>query len=206
MKKNMIFKYLTLPITQNEKYHNFADNRNKIILNTVIPNFNDVLSNAQFVMTSMILMARFYAESTNPYRVFLRALLLVGPASAYYHWNPNSDTLAVDRCAMTAAFGSLFVHAHLGDSVMLWPVVLLSMWTIAYWKVKNDLRPYILLQYGGALSLVCTDCWGVLPLYILAKICERYDAFIFNQTKHTISGHTLKHIFAGLSALFVPVR
>ena len=197
------------PIPQNERFHDFADRREKRILNALrIANFNDTASNLQFVMTSLVLWWWRYAGAAAPFRVFVRSLCLVGPCSAYYHLNPNSRTLAVDRMAMSAAFGSLLVHAHASPAaaeILLWPSVLLSMLTVVYWRAVNDLRPYILLQYGGALSLLFTESWGVLPLYVLAKLCERFDHELFRMTNNRISGHTMKHIFAGLSPLFAHV-
>ena len=192
------------PITQSESYHDFADKRIRTVLGVPIENFNDVVSNLQFVMTALVLMI-WHGATPEPYSVFLRALLLVGPCSAFYHLSPTSRTLVVDRMAMSAAFGAVLCHAHLPE-FMLWPSILVSLGTVAYWHTSGDLRPYILLQYGGCLSLTVTRCWPILPLYVLAKIVEKLDRRIFELTGGRISGHTLKHVFAGLAPLFLPVE
>lgn len=40
-----------------------------------------------------------------------------------------------------------------------------------------------------------------LILYALAKMCEDRDYQIWQPTKNTISGHSLKHILAGLASI-----
>lgn len=189
------------PIRQNEAYHNFADDRSHL----GIPNFNDVASNIIFVAVAVVLMifnADPIAES-EALPVFYRALFLVGPCSAYYHLAPSSETLVVDRLAMAAAFGALQAHAHGMHPILLWPTVASSMATVVYWKRTKDLRPYICLQYGGAITLLFTRQWTTLPFYALAKVCERFDGHIFGLTSGNISGHTLKHIFAAVAAAFL---
>lgn len=34
--------------------------------------------------------------------------------------------------------------------------------------------------------------------YVLAKICEALDKYIYKWTNNTVSGHTLKHLFAAI--------
>jgi len=40
--------------------------------------------------------------------------------------------------------------------------------------------------------------WPVLALYVLAKFAEHYDRAIYSAM--SVSGHTLKHLFAALAA------
>jgi hypothetical protein len=45
---------------------------------------------------------------------------------------------------------------------------------------------------------------AALACYVLAKICEHpFDASIFQATRDTVSGHTLKHLLAALGAYCV---
>ena len=192
------------PVVQDEAYHGFADARSGA--HGVVPNFCDVVSNVAFAFVSLVLMA-FSPSASEAYAVFLRALLLVAPSSAYYHWRPTSRRLVVDRAAMSAAFGALIVHGLRLPSWTLWPCVASSMGTVAFWARSGDLRPYIVLQYGGAASLLLfSDCSPCIVVYAVAKACERLDRQIFDWGGGRISGHTLKHIFAAMAALGVPMR
>lgn len=188
------------PIAQSETYHRFADQRTGPMQ---IPNFNDVASNLQFVMVALFLSYYRSYDPGSAYGVLLRAILLVGPCSAYYHLHPTSKTLVVDRLAMSAAFGSLTVHAHNFPGYTLWPIVGLSMGTVVYWSQTNDLRPYIILQYGGALSLLFTDARKCVLMYAAAKVLERFDSRVFDMTGNHVSGHTLKHIVAATAPVLL---
>jgi hypothetical protein len=41
--------------------------------------------------------------------------------------------------------------------------------------------------------------------YALAKVCELLDVRIFRLSGETVSGHTLKHLFAGMAALWLVI-
>jgi len=192
-------------VEQSETYHKFADRREKKISALLsIPNFNDVTSNLQYMATSAMLMLlhRRNLEAIPAYHVFLRAVMLIGPCSAYYHWNPNSKTLVIDRLAMSAAFGALLAHVHM-PVWALWPSVMTAIATVAFWARTGDLRPYILLQYGGATSLLFTSQWPVVIVYAAAKVAERLDRKIYRATG--ISGHTFKHLISGSAPAFIRV-
>lgn len=47
---------------------------------------------------------------------------------------------------------------------------------------------------------------GILMFYGLAKISETYDPEIFHLLGGLISGHTLKHIFAGMSPVVLMMK
>lgn len=191
------------PVPQNEAYHQFADRRTHTVGRMRIPNFNDVMSNLQFVLVALFLSYYRSYDPASAYGVLLRAILLVGPCSAYYHFNPTSERLVVDRLAMSAAFGSLTAHAHGFPPYLLWPTVGLSMGSVAYWAQTNDLRPYFVVQYGGALSLLFTDTRLCVCVYAVAKLLERFDGRVYTLTGRRLSGHTMKHIVAALAAVFV---
>ena len=78
-----------------------------------------------------------------------------------------------------------------------------------WWRFTNDLRLYILVQFGPLLILI-PALWfirdarylaAVLGCYALAKLAEFYDHAIFSGLP--VSGHTAKHVFAALATYFV---
>lgn len=45
---------------------------------------------------------------------------------------------------------------------------------------------------------------GTVACYVVAKFAELWDVVIFNFTFNIISGHTLKHLIAGVGLFFLP--
>jgi len=94
------------------------------------------------------------------------------------------------------------------------PIVVISIISVLWWPVFDDLRFYfiikhhpfilfpILLLFGNRIyDKVSGYYWG-LSMFILATIFEFTDLKIFEITGF-ISGHTLKHIFAGIGLWFI---
>jgi hypothetical protein len=157
-----------------------------------------------------------------PYMVFFAGVTLCGLGSAFFHLAPDSWRLAVDRAPMTVAFMG-FVAAVVADRIsprlgvaLLWPLVALGLASVAFWLLgelrgAGDLRPFVLVQYLPMLlvPLVCVlypsrytrpaDVWGTVALYGLAKLGEVGDAALLG-LGHVVSGHTVKHLLAGLAA------
>ena len=79
----------------------------------------------------------------------------------------------------------------------------------------KDLRPYLVLQFGSLLACLYLLFFfreGRLSnklltisfvMYALAKVCELFDHALFEY--FFLSGHTLKHFFAGIAVLLVNV-
>ena len=75
----------------------------------------------------------------------------------------------------------------------------------------DDLRPYVLVQFGSILAIVVLAAWfpsryshgwlifAVAALYALAKWCEFRDPVIYELTGGTVSGHTLKHLLSAVA-------
>jgi hypothetical protein len=61
------------------------------------------------------------------------------------------------------------------------------------------LIPYILWLYP-AILVPTSYAWGLLGMYVLAKVFESLDEPVF-QFLRVISGHTLKHVAAALGVL-----
>lgn len=195
-------------------YFEFADRR----VFFGVSNSMDVLSNLAFLWVG-IHWWRFVSMfgAYRPYYRFIAAVsVLTALGSAWFHWNPNVETLFWDRLPMTLGFSGmigLIVADRFSGRVGGWltfALVFLSVGHLILWNAGlSDLRPYILLQYGGILfasTLVAIRWkWGTLSnrfvawaflLYGVAKITEAKDLAIFEFTGGTISGHTVKHLLA----------
>jgi hypothetical protein len=157
-----------------------------------------------------------------PYVVFFLGVALTSMGSTYYHLAPGNDTLIWDRLPMTIAFVSFFaavVAERISLKAGIWllaPLILIGISSVAYWNVtemhgRGDLRPYGYVQgyplLGVPLLIVLfppaytrtVDLLAVGGIYIVAKLFELFDRPIFD-VGHFVSGHTLKHLAAALSA------
>ncbi|HEX7251557.1 MAG TPA: alkaline phytoceramidase [Thermoanaerobaculia bacterium] len=213
-------------LPQDPEYHRFADTRAW----DGIPNAADVLSNAVFAAAGGLGLAflasargrRRVPDSRirNAYFLFFAGVFLTAFGSAYYHWAPDNGRLFWDRLPMTLAFTSLFaevlgerVDSRLGNRLLV-PLLVLGAASVLYWRWteaagRGDLRPYAVVQYGLIASLALLlllfpdphsrGLGAVAVAYVLAKAFELLDAPIFRLTG-TISGHTLKHVAAGVAA------
>lgn len=167
--------------------------------------------------------ARFeYATDLYPYAVLFLGVGLTAIGSMAYHLNPENATLVWDRLPMSLAFASLaaiiigeYVNRKAG--LLLLPVLLaLGIYSVVSWYLGEleglgDLRLYLLVQFYPLLAAAYIlfffpsrysrgNRFGwVLLLYVLAKAAELLDAPIYQLLQQTISGHTLKHLIAGLS-------
>ena len=203
---------LRQPIPQDASYYHFADTRTWF----GTPNASDVWSNLPFVVVGivgLVWLARRAVPQRTMWLTFFVGVFLTGFGSAYFHLNPNNDTLVWDRLPMTIAFMSFFTAllAERGNERMAaWmftPLLVFGVGSVVYWHYTDDLRWYGLVQFGPMLVipvlLVCrpsrylrtSDVWIVLGWYAAAKVLERFDAGIFAMNG-IVSGHTIKH-FAG---------
>jgi len=206
------------PISQDLSYHAFAETREFF----GIPNCLDVVSNLPFLITGVLglrlCIGTKAGEMAHAWAVLFVGIGLVSAGSAYYHWNPNNDSLVGDRLAMTVGFMGLFA-ALLGEYVnqragkfFLWPLVLLGLASVLYWHWADDLRMYAWVQFFPMLVIPLlmlmftspyTHNWLILAAlgwYLIAKVAEFYDSPILNFTNNVVSGHTLKHLFAAAGA------
>jgi hypothetical protein len=216
-------------VVQPQEYHRFADTR--AFLGVV--NAADTLSNSAFLLVGVLGLAFLWREQAAgsrerfaspreilPYWVFFAGVALTSLGSAYYHLGPDDARLVWDRLPMTIAFMSLVaavvserIDARTG-SLLLWPLVLLGLASVVYWRWSRlagieNLRPYLAVQYGSiavvlAVSLLYrsryTHGWVIFVLaaaYGVAKVVEVYDRQIF-EAGQRMSGHTLKHLAAAL--------
>ena len=221
------------PIPQSVAYHNFADQRALLGIPHCLDVLSNlaflVVGVAGIILVlrpppSNVASIRRSFE-TWAYLIFFLGVALTSFGSAYYHFDPGDDRLVWDRLPMTVAFLSL-VAATLGERVsarlaawLLAPLLAFGAWSVFYWRSTQaaghgDLRPYALAQFGSLLVLILllalfparytrgSDLLVSLAVYVLAKIFEVADRPIF-ALGHIVSGHTLKHLAAALSAYWI---
>ncbi|MDP2387851.1 MAG: ceramidase domain-containing protein [Bacteroidota bacterium] len=201
------------PIQQDEDYHLFSD-KDELL---GVSNFWNVISNLPFLIIGAlgILKLKHLKKSHAQYVLFFSSICFVGIGSAYYHLNPTTETLVWDRLPMSLAFMTLFsliisefIHEKAGK-LLLAPLLLLGILSIAVWLIFNDLRFYALVQFYPMLAIPAIlihfksdnttgkAYWLLLLAYILAKLMEHFDQEVHTQLK-VISGHSLKHFTAAI--------
>ena len=148
---------------------------------------------------------------------------LVSVGSAYYHWKPNNARLVWDRLPMTIAFMAVLSNVieettNLATPLLVVSLVLVGAGSVFYWHVTDDLRPYAMVQFYSLallpllMLLFPSQYSGAMPgylasllFYIAAKFTEAKDKQIFEATGRRVSGHTLKHLLAGIATSLASV-
>lgn len=159
------------------------------------------------------------------FTVFFTGILLTGLGSAYYHYNPTNLTLVWDRLPMTVSFMAFFCmvigyHMDMKLAKRLLPyLVVIGLasvlnWIYTEWRGHGDLRAYVLVQFlplilvpiliskSSVEFLKSKTIWLVIAYYALAKLCEHWDAQMYELFLY-ISGHSVKHLVAALGAYIV---
>ncbi len=214
------------PIAQNPAYHDFADHRR--FFN--IANFFNVLTNLPLVIVGIIGIRLVSSDQANGglaelkaiYLAFFVGVFLSGFGSAYYHYQPDNQTLFWDRLPMTIifmAFFSIIIGEYISTRLarkLFVPLLILGMTSVIYWQVTElnghgDLRAYALVQFLPILliplilwlfdSKLDNDkyIWGVIGTYAMAKLLESLDIQIYNALG--FSGHSLKHLTVAFGVL-----
>src|SRR5215468_292195 len=214
------------PIPQPLWYHYFADTRPL----WSVPNSLNVLSNLSFVLVGLAgLFVALRDRSQAPQQrlslaVLFFGLFLTGLGSAYYHLAPSNQRLLWDRLPMTIAMAGIvsFLLLDRLKNAGLWilPVLLaiglgaVLQWSWSEARGHGDLRWYAMYEaliiIVAALLLLMFPRPGsatralliALAANVAAKVFELCDRPIYN-LGHLVSGHTLKHLSAGLG--FIPV-
>ena len=216
---------LIRPIPQSENYHHFADGR------TIwgIPNFFNVVSNLPFLAiggVGLCIVRRAEKKMRPMYVTLFGGIILTGLGSAYYHWNPGDDTLVWDRIPMTLVFMSLLsatvseVINQRAGRLLLTPLLLIGLGSVIWWHFtqsqgNGDLRWYGLVQFYPLIVIplllwlfyepshkpaIHSLGWVVI-WYVVAKVAEVMDGNIYRAI--AISGHTIKHLAAAVSTIFL---
>jgi len=211
---------LTPPLRQDPAYHAFADRRAYFR----IPYALNVLSNVGFLVVgawSFAAVARARVPRWERAAGFLFALglVLTGFGSAYYHLAPSNATLVWDRLPLAALFPLVFAVA-IGDRVspaagraLFLPLAVAGVVSVVWWDVKDDLRPYALVQFLplALIPLMLALFPGQRPtrplligvaIYAGSKIFEVGDGVIM-AAGGLVSGHTVKHLLSAVAAGFI---
>ena len=164
----------------------------------------------------------------SPYLIFFAGVALVSLGSAWYHWAPSNERLLWDRLPMSVAFMAFAaaiiadrIHARAGNTWLLLILVTLGVLSLFYWDHteqlgRGDLRFYAFVQFYPIIILPVIlwlfpeyryvpgryIAW-VFAWYGLSKVLEYSDDQVFGMLGYTISGHTLKHLAAAVSAFVV---
>ena len=213
------------PVPQDPAYHRFVDTRALF----GIRNFWNVVSNLPFLLVGLYGFRRLpyleRPETKAGYVALCAGILLVGIGSAYYHLSPSTPSLLWDRLPMTVAFMALLSivleeRQALGSSSRtLWPLLVAGIGAAFYWSWTEslghgDLRPYIVVQFLPMVLIPLvlllfpgrylnnTALMFALMWYLVAKAFEQCDRLVFG-TIGLLSGHTVKHLLAGLAVLSV---
>jgi hypothetical protein len=207
MAASLVILLLLPPISQDQNYHDFADQRT--ILG--IPYFWNVVSNLPFIAVGAAGIRRFHRDPAT-FLLFL-GILMTGFGSSYYHLVPNDRTLFWDRLPMSISFMAILALA-VGErldakagAVLLWPLIAVGMFSVLLWHWTGDLRLYGWVQFFPCIALpllflLCppkytgTSYWVIAAvLYAFAKVFEFSDHAIYS-VGSIFSGHTLKHVTA----------
>jgi hypothetical protein len=215
----LVGAWFMLPdIHQPQAYHAFANTRTWL----GIPNAADTLSNLAFTAVGLLglwYLPRF-AQVTGPgivtrrcLRVIFPGFLFTGFGSAWYHLSPDDSRLLWDRLPMTIVFagvaGAIFsrrVSERSGTFALAFLLVA-GPASLAWWQATGDLSMYGVVQFGTLALLLGVliaarsaddpfPWWPLLGSYVLAKILENADTYIWRATDGIVSGHTLKHLAA----------
>lgn len=216
MGASLVGLLLLPPISQDQNYHDFADQRT--ILG--IPHFWNVVSNLPFIAVGAAGLWRFRCNPLNAF-LFL-AIAMTGFGSAYYHLDPNDHTLFWDRLPMAIGFMIILAIAvedrldAKAGAILLWPLIAVGVFSLLLWRWTGDLRLYGWVQFFPCIALPVmfflyssrhngTSYWLIAAaLYAVAKLFEFNDGRIYS-VGAVLSGHTLKHL-AAAAACFAILR
>ncbi len=172
------FLFCLPPISQDQGYHAFADDRTML----GVPNFLNVASNLPFVVVGVLglwLLLRYEVVRPDgpvleraerwPLLVLFAGVLLTAFGSAYYHLEPTNDRLVWDRLPMTVAFMGFFA-SMIGERIsvragawLLGPLVWLGFASVITWHLgeqrgAGDLRLYYFVQGYPMVAIPLLVC------------------------------------------------
>lgn len=206
----ILFAFIAYPhgYPQDLRYHHFADTRSWLIPNTL-----NVVSNLGFFAVAVAwLLGRGWRGARAAEIAFFLGVFLTSIGSSYYHLAPSNARLPWDRLGMAIAFMALLailVEQRITPRApLLWLAALeaFGIASVIVSGVYDDLRLYGVAQYFPVLVLLVLIqgwLWAAGAAYAVAKLCETFDVQIFRTLHGSVSGHTLKHLFAALGIYFI---
>ena len=213
------------PIPQPQSYHHFADQRTIFGIAYGL----DVLSNLVFLVSGLlgllfvVKFGRVLESGTRwAFATLFIGLVLTSVGSAYYHLAPDNQQLVFDRLPMIIAMagcgGAVLTDRFGGRKAwIVAPLLATGLWTVYQWNASEagghgDLRWYALYEgliilTGALLLWMFPSRNQATPVFViavagnvLAKLFELLDKPIY-ALGGIVSGHTLKHLCAGLAFL-----
>lgn len=211
-------------------YHNFADQRSWLgvphawnVLSNVVFAFAGIWGLFLLLSAKQV---QFYDSRERWFWLGVSlGLFLTALGSTYYHLAPDNFRLVWDRLPMSLVFMS-FMAALIGERIniylglWLWPVLIgMGLCSVLLWRASalqgnEDLRFYMGIQIVTILvALVMLiskspynrnwDLAIIILCYGLAMLFDVSDPQIYKITGNVISGHTLKHLMAGLAGVWL---
>lgn len=218
------------PIPQHSAYHHFADQRPWLgVPNAwnVLSNLVFFLVGAWglFLLLTPDKVRFIDNRERWPWVGVALGLILTSLGSAYYHLDPNNASLVWDRLFLTIVFVSYAMaliseRVNVAFGLWLWPLMLIfGFYTVWFWNWSElhgheDLRPYFGIQAFVILTTFVMAISpspynrngylsGIIILFFLARLAELYDHQVYEASHWIISGHTLKHFLAALTAFLM---
>ncbi|MBZ5506994.1 MAG: ceramidase [Acidobacteriia bacterium] len=219
------------PIPQPEAYHHFADQRSIAGIAhglDVLSNLAFLVSGLLGMLFVAKAGLTLDAGTRWALATLFFGLVLTSIGSGYYHLAPDNQRLVFDRLpmiiAMSGCVGAMIADRFGGSTAWsLAALVTVGLWTVHEWSVseqlgRGDLRWYALYQglifcVGAMLLLFFPSRNGATPAFVIAgignvaaKVFELLDKPIYGLGRigglaGIVSGHTLKHLSAGLAFL-----
>ena len=213
------------------EYHNFVDKRALFGIPNCLDVLSNLLFLFIGVWGLVFLLkpsaSAGFRESRErvPYLVFFAGVALTGVGSGLYHMSPNNDRLIWDLLPMTFSFVALVAASYTervsvrGGLLLLLPLLALGAASVFYWNAgelhgDGDLRFYLFVQFFPAVVIAAIiamfppaytrtyDLGIAFGFYVLAKAFEVLDRPIYSLGR-IASGHTLKHLTAGLTCYWI---
>jgi len=205
------------PVQHGPSFHAYADQRALL----GIPHFADVASNAIFLIVGVVGAATRRGALV---RAMFAAIAAIGVGSAAYHVAPSDATLVLDWIPIAIA-SALLTAVNLADRVhrragviaaIAMPAAAIA--SVIFWYLGGgtdggDMRWYGLVQ-GLGVALVpivivlypegrLTRAWLLagVAAFVLARVAAASDQALLYAIG--VSGHTCKHLLAGVAALCV---
>jgi hypothetical protein len=210
------------PVAQNPDYHVFSDQRTILSVPNfwnVVTNFPFVVVGIMgMILTGFRTPQGGLPELKWIYLLFFLGVFATGLGSGYYHYSPTNETLVWDRIPITVSFMAIFC-AIVGESIslnlsrkLILPLLVLGVSSVIFWYISEkhgvgDLRLYALVQYFPIVLIPLillffnsrltplAYVWAVLGCYVIAKIGESLDGWIYSAVR-IMSGHPFKHLAA----------
>lgn len=174
-----------------------------------------------------LLVHRAFIEPSErwPYFIIFLCAIIACFSSIYYHLEPDNTRLAWDRLPIAIGITTLLaimlierIDKNIGFRLLPFLIVI-GVGSVIYWywteqKGVGNLNFYIVVQFYSPLAIILigsfsssrytrsSDIYRTIVIYVIAKIAELLDREIYSLGQ-IISGHTLKHLFAGLAVYWI---